>query len=105
MVGDLIRGRGELEEAGELFRKAMLAAPNRPSPEKKYAEVTLELAERERLRDAATLMLQRPISAGEQRRNVWIALMLSGFFPGLGQFYNHDGMKGTLLVVGSLLCI
>ena len=33
------------------------------------------------------------------------AFFLSALFPGLGQFYNHDGLKGALLVVGSLICL
>src|SRR5262245_45687259 len=88
MLGDLLRGRGQLEEAAELFQKAMAAAPNRPSPETKFAEITLELAERQRAREIATLMLQHPPSPERQRRNVGFALVLSSIFPGLGQFYN-----------------
>ena len=104
MLGDLMRGRADLAEASRLYQRAIAAAPQRPSPEKKFAEVTLELAERQRLRDTAALMLQHPPSPQQQRRNVMIALVLSGLFPGLGQFYNHDAMKGTLLVLGSLIC-
>jgi tetratricopeptide (TPR) repeat protein len=105
MLGDLTRGRGQLEEAAALYKRAFAAAPVRPSPEKKLAEVTLELAERQRLRDTAALMLQHPPSPQQQRRNVMIALVLSGLFPGLGQFYNHEAVKGTLLVLGSLICL
>jgi hypothetical protein len=105
MLGDLIRGRGQLEEAAELFRRAMVAAPGRPSPETKFAEITLELAERQRTRDGASLLLQRPASPGHERRNVALAVLLSSFFPGLGQFYNHEGVKGALLVAGGLICL
>src|SRR5205085_10993120 len=104
-LGDLTRGRGRLEEAAELFQKAMAAAPNRPSPETKFAEITLELVERQHAREVASLMLERPASPGQQRRNVTFALLLSGVFPGLGQFYNHEGIKGALLVLGALICI
>jgi len=105
MLGDLLRGRGRLEEAAGLFQKAMAAAPNRPAPETKFAEITLELAERQRARDTATSMLHHPSSPERQRRSVAIALMMSGFFPGLGQFYNHEITKGVFLVVGALACI
>ena len=105
MLGDLLRGRGKLEEAAELFQRAAAAAPSRPSPEKKYAEVTLELAERQRLRDTATLLLQHPASPAQQRRNVMFALLLSAAFPGLGQFYNRDAVKGAVLVAGALICL
>jgi len=33
-----------------------------------------------------------------------MALILSGFFPGLGQFYNHEPVKGAIgLVAGVVL--
>jgi tetratricopeptide (TPR) repeat protein len=105
MLGDLLRGRGRLEEAADLYRRSATAAPQRPSPETKFAEITLELAERQRLRDTAALLLQHPPSPEQQRRNVMMALLLSGLFPGLGQFYNREAVKGGLLVAGSLLCL
>lgn len=105
MLGDLLRGRGKLEEAAALYQRAAAAAPNRPSPEKKYAEVTLELSERQRMRDAAHLLLQNPPSPQQQRRNVIVAFMLSSLFPGLGQLYNQEWVKGGLLVLGGLVCL
>ncbi len=105
MLGDLLRGRGKLEEAAEQFRQAAAAAPERPSPEIKLAEVTLELAERQRLRDTAAFLLQNPPSAQQQRRNVLIAFFLSSVFPGFGQFYNRELVKGGVLVVGGLLAL
>lgn len=105
MLGDLQRGRGQLEEAARLYQRAVGAAPQCPSPERKLAEVALELAERQRLRDTAAFMLQNPPSPRQQRRNVLIALVLSSLFPGLGQFYNREAVKGGLLVLGSLVCL
>jgi TM2 domain-containing membrane protein YozV len=105
MLGDLTRGRGQLEEAAALYKRAFAAAPERPAAEKKLAEVTLELAERQRLRDTAALLLQHPASPQQQRRNVMIALVLSSCFPGLGQFYNREPLKGCLLALGSLVCL
>jgi tetratricopeptide (TPR) repeat protein len=105
MMGDLLRGRAQTEAAAEFYKRALAAAPGRPSPEKKYAELALELADRARLRDAADMLLQHPVAPPQQRRNVMMALLLSGLFPGLGQFYNREGRKGTLLVVGSLICM
>jgi hypothetical protein len=34
-----------------------------------------------------------------------IALALSGIFPGLGQFYNHQPLKGTGFVVAGVVLI
>jgi tetratricopeptide (TPR) repeat protein len=105
MLGDLLRGCGRLEEAAGLYQKAVAAAPNRVAPETKFAEITLELAERQRTRDMASLMLQRSVSPGQVRRNLAFAIFLSAIFPGLGQFYNHEGVKGTLLVSAALICL
>jgi tetratricopeptide (TPR) repeat protein len=105
MLADLLRGRGKLEEAADLYRRAVAAAPDRPSPEKKLAEIALELAERERLRDAAAVLLANPTPAAQQRRNVVWAFMLSSVFPGMGQLYNRELVKGGLLMVGTLLCL
>jgi tetratricopeptide (TPR) repeat protein len=105
MLGDLLRGRGKLDEAAEQYQLACAAAPDRPSPEKKYAEVTLELAERQRLRDAAHLLLQNPRVREQERRNVMMAVLLAAVFPGLGQFYNHEALKGALLAGATLICL
>lgn len=105
MLGDLERGRGRLEEAAALYQRAAAAAPQRPSPETKFAEITLELAERQRLRDTAAYLLEHPQSPAQQRRNVVIAFVLSSCFPGLGQFYNREAVKGGLLAVGTLFCL
>ena len=43
-------------------------------------------------------------SAGGSRRRQWIALMLSGVFPGLGQFYVRAWGKGVaFLLAGGML--
>jgi tetratricopeptide (TPR) repeat protein len=105
MVGDLLRGRGQLDAAADHYRRAAAAAPDRPSPEKKVAEVALEIAERQRQRDEATLLLTTPAAPSQPRRNVMFAFLLSGVFPGLGQFYNHEPVKGGLLVLGNLICL
>jgi tetratricopeptide (TPR) repeat protein len=105
MMGDLVRGRGQTEAAADFYKRAVAAAPGRPSPEKKYAEVTLELADRARQREVVDLLLEPAISPQQQRRNVMTAFLLSAFFPGLGQFYNREGIKGALLVVSSLACL
>jgi tetratricopeptide (TPR) repeat protein len=105
MLGDLLRERGRLEDALDHYRRATAAAPERPSPERKFAEVTLELSEQQRLRDHAAFLLQNPPSATQQRRNVLLALVISSLFPGLGQFYNREMVKGGFLVAGELICL
>jgi tetratricopeptide (TPR) repeat protein len=105
LLGDLLRERGRLEEAAERYQSALAAAPERPSAERKYAEVALELADRQRLRDQAAFLLANPPSQVQHRRNVTLAVLLSGLFPGLGQFYNQQPVKGAILVGAALVCL
>ena len=42
------------------------------------------------------------IESGARRRKV-VALILSGVFPGLGQFYNRQPIKGTVLLVAGIV--
>jgi tetratricopeptide (TPR) repeat protein len=105
MLGDLLRERGRLDEAAEQYQSAIAAAPERLSAERKFAELTLELAERQRLRDQAAFLLSNPPSTVQQRRNVTLALLLSAIFPGLGQFYNQQWLKGCILAVAVLICL
>ena len=37
------------------------------------------------------------------RRRQTIALVLSGIFPGLGQFYNRQHVKGVVFLVGGVI--
>jgi TM2 domain-containing membrane protein YozV len=41
--------------------------------------------------------------SGSTRRRQLIALALSGIFPGLGQFYNHQPWKGGGFVVAGVV--
>jgi tetratricopeptide (TPR) repeat protein len=108
MLGDLLRERDKLTEAAEQYRRALEAAPGRPSVEKKYAEVALEQAERQRLRDLAQLALDQPeLLRGSRRKlSVTTALLASLVWPGLGQFYVAEGidLKGSILALLALLC-
>ena len=46
---------------------------------------------------------QPPISATP--KNLWLAVILSAIFPGLGQFYNHQTTKGILFLVLGIILI
>ena len=37
------------------------------------------------------------------RRRPWLAALLSGLFPGLGQLYNGEGLKGLLFVLAGVI--
>jgi tetratricopeptide (TPR) repeat protein len=105
MLGDLLRERGRLEEAAEEYQSAIASAREHPSAERKFAELTLELAERQRLREHAALLLANPPPQVQQRRNVTVALLVSLIFPGLGQFYNQQPTKGCLVAGAVLICL
>jgi tetratricopeptide (TPR) repeat protein len=108
MLGDLLREQDQVEKAAEQYRLALEQDPNRAVLEKKYAELALALAERQRQRDLAQLVLENPAAfrAPKKKKNVAIALFLSLVWPGLGQFYIAEGLdvKGVILAVASLLC-
>ena len=36
-------------------------------------------------------------------RRAWVAVVLSGLFPGLGQLYNRERLKGALFVIGGVV--
>src|SRR5262249_47962194 len=74
----------------------------------KYAEVALEQAERQRLRDLAQLALDQPalLHGARRKRSATTALLASLVWPGLGQFYVAEGidLKGSILALLALLC-
>jgi len=108
MLGDLLREQDQVEKAAEQYRRALEQDPNRASLEKKYAELSLALAERQRQREMAQLALDNPdaFRTPKKKKNVAVALFLSLVWPGLGQFYIAEGLdvKGVILAVASLLC-
>src|SRR5438874_12093341 len=107
MIGDLLREQDKLSEAVDHYRRALDQAPERATTEKKYAELTLELAERQRLRDLAQLALEHPhlLHEPKKKKSVSMALFASLVWPGLGQFYVAGGLdlKGLILAGLALL--
>jgi tetratricopeptide (TPR) repeat protein len=107
MLGDLLREQDQVEKAAEQYRLALEQDPNRATLEKKYAELALAMAERQRQRDLAQLALDNPAAfrTPKKKKNVAIALFLSLVWPGLGQFYIAEGLdvKGVILAVAALL--
>jgi tetratricopeptide (TPR) repeat protein len=108
MLGDLLREQDQVEKAAEQYRRALEQDPSRAALEKKYAELSLALAERQRQREMAELALNDPTAfhTPKKKKNVAIALFLSLVWPGLGQFYIAEGLdiKGVILAVASLIC-
>lgn len=94
MMGDLLQAQGKLQEAMEHFRQAF-QKEGRPVTEEKIARLALRIqaATQQDLTGAAAVMGQKPSHPVSPS----MAVMLSMFFPGLGQLYNNDQQKGFVL--------
>lgn len=104
MLGDLLAEKGTLGEAAEAYRRAKEQAPDRSALEEKHARLVLLLAEQERERELALLLLENPsLAVSGRRRSPALAFGLSAFLPGLGQMYNGEYLKGGLFLAGSFL--
>lgn len=107
MLGDLLAEKGSLQEAAETYLRAMEAAPGRASIEKKHARLALQLGEQQYQRQMAQMLLENPgaFSSPLPPRNPLVAFVLSSIWPGLGQFYNRELVKGGLVAAGAVLAM
>ncbi|GDX41138.1 hypothetical protein LBMAG21_14300 [Armatimonadota bacterium] len=83
-LGDVLQGVARTDEALAAYKRAIEADPKRSSAEAKYANL-LTLQENYQTYD--------PEEVG---RNPWVATLLSGGFPGIGQIYNGETTKGLV---------
>lgn len=102
LLGDILVECGKLDTALVEYRSALESAPGVPSLEKKFAKVTLDIAERERQKSVARDMLENPRKYTTRARKPGMALLLA-MVPGLGQFYNHEFVKGGIIFGAFLL--
>ncbi len=82
-LGDVLQGVARTDEALAAYKRALEADPKRSSAEGKYADL---------------LTLQENYSSydpEEVAKNPWAATLLSGLFPGIGQIYNGETIKGV----------
>jgi tetratricopeptide (TPR) repeat protein len=106
MLGDLLAEKGAVKEAAAAYQQALDQAPGRAALETKYARAALAMGEQQHQREMAELLLRDPTaSTAGRRRNPMMALGLSAFWPGLGQFYNQEMLKGGVLAGSSLLAL
>jgi tetratricopeptide (TPR) repeat protein len=105
MLGDLLAEKGSLQEAASTYQRAMAASPGRATLEEKHARLALELGEQQHQRQMAEMLLANPRAASSSLppRNPLIALALSTLWPGLGQFYNQEFVKGLAVAAGAVL--
>lgn len=94
LYGDILQGSGRVDDAVFAYERAVKADPNRKTAEKKYAELTLaQNREIEMLREEFI------------PRNASISILFSAVFPGAGQLYNGETIKGILVAAAFLACM
>ncbi|MCL5283372.1 MAG: hypothetical protein M1330_01460 [Armatimonadetes bacterium] len=92
VYGDILQSLGRVDDALFAYSSARELNPSLTSADKKYAEL---------------LLLQTPISSDlldEVPRSARLAVMMSTFLPGWGQIYNHEPVKGWILIAVSVVC-
>jgi tetratricopeptide (TPR) repeat protein len=99
MLGDLLAEKGSLQEAADVYQRALERAPGRAALEEKHAQVVLALGEQQHERALAQMLLENPrLAASDRRSNPALAFFLSAVLPGMGQIYNGEYVKGALFM-------
>jgi tetratricopeptide (TPR) repeat protein len=97
LLADMLYARGQLEKAAEEYKKVTEALPGHRSAETKYAKVMLEMGENDYERRMAEEMLRNPHKFAAPKHPL-VAAALSACVPGAGQLYNHENLKGAILI-------
>jgi hypothetical protein len=104
LIGDLKMQRGDLKGALAAYDTAHKMNTERASAERKFAEVTLKLARidgalahTEELVKSDRFVSILADAGPQKRRNAGVAMLFS-LFPGFGQFYNGQFVKGAILM-------
>lgn len=108
LLGDMLAAEGRIEEASEAYKQATDADPKRVSAEKKFAQMTLALAEAKgtlniseamlRGDSLADLMASGAMGRQQGKKNAGVAMLLSLLMPGFGQIYNGQVIKGVVVM-------
>jgi len=105
MLGDFLRENGKLEEALAQYDRLLADTAKDAAVERKYAAVTLEIAEREREKQEVADYLANPKRTIETKRSAGIATALSLVAPGFGQIYLGEVLKGSIIAGAFLLSL
>lgn len=104
LFGDILRARGKLKEALEMYRTALQKAGHKPTVEEKIAKLTIELSEIAKQEEFRAWLREHP-KYRPKGKNPSVAALASMAIPGAGQVYNGDFAKGVALFVISLLSL
>lgn len=104
MLGDALSDAGKLKAALAEYRTALDYAPGKESLERKFAKVTLGIADQEREKSIAQDMLLNPHKYAPKERSPVVAF-ISSVVPGLGQFYNGEIVKAAVIFGTFLLFV
>jgi tetratricopeptide (TPR) repeat protein len=113
LLGDILAADERWDEAKTAFGTAHALDPARASAERKFAQMTLRIADSQREREMAEAILRGEIPAGTAsgvaavhgKRSPALALLLSGVVPGFGQLYNGQLIKGLVCLGAFLLTV
>jgi len=103
MLGDILYDEGKLDRALAEYRDALVISPGCEQLEKKFAKVTLDIGEAERVKQLAEDMIRNPRKYGTRRRSPALAVISSAVVPGLGQLYNGQLFKAVVMFGAVLL--
>lgn len=98
MIGDLLVIRGQMEAAAEQYKKVFEKEPRRTSAETKYAKAIIEIGEKEYQKKLAQERLDNPKKFAPPPKHPLVAFILSLLFPGAGQMYNGEIVKGGIII-------
>ena len=94
LYGDIFQSVGRVDDAAFCYQRALEADPGRKTSEKKYAELAL-------LQNRAVHLLREE----HIPRSPLVAVLFSAVFPGAGQLYNGDTLKGAITAVLTLILV
>ena len=104
LLGDLLSEQAQFEPALEEYRLALRLNPARGKIEEKIGRTALKQAAQLRVLEQARLVLEGKIEA-PIKRNPALAALCSFILPGLGQVYNHQLLKGAVVVLLAVLLV
>ncbi len=92
LYGDVLQATGRVDDAILAYKRAVEVDASRRTAEKKYGDLVLR-------QDRSIAMIQDEFVPG----NAYVAVLLSAVFPGAGQFYNGQAIKGLVTAAAFLV--